>query len=169
MTRWFTVSIAANLVLGGILLGLLMSDGILHYRAPPPPPLGRADMISALMRKVIVDEFDEPTRRDALEVIDQRALDMKDAVAEIGEDDLMATPGRDKVSRQFIEGTLDQRAVEDWIATRQTIGGAQLRFISGVFLDLTSTLDQPARRRLIDALRREIDHGPPSPPPHSGS
>ncbi|MBK1665061.1 hypothetical protein CKO38_02255 [Rhodospirillum rubrum] len=166
MTRWFTVSIAANLVLGGILLGLLMSSGGL----PPfqaSPPLAPADRVGALMRKVIVDEFDGPTRRNALEVIDRRALDMKDAVAEIAEDDLMATPGRDKVSRLFIEGTLDQRAAEDWIATRQTIGGAQLRFISGVFLDLTHTLDQPARRRLIDALRREIDHGPPSP--HSGS
>ena len=82
-------------------------------------------------------------RSDALAALAHRQKAYDDA--------LKATGGYagGQMATVFVEGGLTEDLVDRWAATQKAIFDAQLRFIGGVFVDLSGILDRADRERLI--------------------
>ena len=152
--RWLRLSVVMNMVLAGALIGLIFSAllGSAHLSLPP---VRDGQMMERLLAQIIDETLDGDSRARALAVLqDRRAAFDADVARIIGGVDGADWPemSRERMAAAFVAGDLTDELVAQWQSTLSVVSGAQWRFISGVFLDLSRTLNQEERTRLRDAM-----------------
>jgi hypothetical protein len=161
------ISIAANLILVGMVIGLFT---VLMLGRPfgfgPPPVM----VVEQFMRGVVVKSLPKEKRDLALAALDRRAKTLSETIDSLGLPPGPESPREGPMAKAFLQGTMDQTFVDDWVKVHEAGQQARSAFLGGFFLDLSRILDAPEREAFLVAVDRELGRpsGPPGGPNGSG-
>ena len=150
VVRWLRVSIAANMILAGAVVGLVASQLLGGPPLMMPPPDGGA--LQTVFTRVLDEVVEADNREEALAIVARHRRAFDETVRTVAGDGDWLADRRERMSQAFVDGDLTDAMVEEWRATLTQVGDARWRFISSVFLDLSQVLDRDERARLRDAM-----------------